>query len=668
MFIIKLKNRVVFLTTLVCIISILAISLINHQVAIKGLEDEVNNRIQLETNNISKDIDKWIALQKGSLNEIIEGMVVTNNFEYEYGCDFLKEAVARHPGTHYYMSFSDQFYIHPTRNQPASDPTQRPWYLGAMSNPDEFFISAPYVDSRTQNMVISISKAFKTIDGKEGVISSDIQIDHLVDIVSSATIAEDSYAFLIDSSGNIITHLNDAFKPEGKNSTNIVDILDGQLINITESENLAIRDRTINDYDEVNRLFYLGDVVESDWKVGVGVSVAYALGTVNNVLKYTLLAAIIVLALSVIVSLYFANTITKPIIKAVGIAENIGNLNLLDNIDEKDLAKKDEIGQMYGSFQNIILQLRTFMTDMEGSIHTNQDIYVNTINELNQLTNLAEDTSATTEELSASMEETAAFTVSVNEAANDINMAIADFTEKVEHGAHTSNEISSNADSLSIKFIQAKNNTMDVYASNREEIEKAIESSSKVQQINVLSEAILKISEQTSLLSLNAAIEAARAGESGRGFAVVADEIRKLAEDSNQTVGEIQSVTQDITKSVNQLVHNTTELINFLENDIIKDYEMMVNAVLQYKDDGSSLNNIILDLSATSQELSATVSQISTSMNEISVTVEDSTLATTNIAEKNMDIVTAINTINNIMEKNKLVSDKLAEIVSQVQF
>lgn len=653
---------------MVCIISILSISLINHQVAIKGLEEEVNHRIQLETNNISKDIDKWIAIQKSSLKEIIEGMVVTNNFEYEYGCDFLKEAVARNPGTHYYMSFSDQYYIHPMRNQPASDPTQRPWYLGAMSNPDDFYISAPYVDSRTQNMVISIAKAFKTIDGREGVISSDIQIDYLVDFVSSATIAEDSYAFLIDNSGNLITHLNDDYKPEEKNSTNINDILDGNLAKIAESEELEIRNRRIKDYDEVDRLFYLGDVVESDWQVGVGVSVVYALGAVNNVVKYTLLAAIIVLAISIVLALYFANSITKPIIEAVGIAGHIGNLNLLDNIDEKNLARKDEIGQMYGSFQNIILQLRAFMADMEGSIHTNQDIYSNTINELNNLTNLAEDTSATTEELSASMEETSAFTISVNEAANDINMAIADFTEKVEHGAYTSNEISSNADSLSVKFIQAKNNTMDVYATNREEIERAIESSSKVQQINVLSEAILKISEQTSLLSLNAAIEAARAGESGRGFAVVADEIRKLAEDSNQTVGEIQNVTQDITKSVNQLVHNTSELINFLENDIIKDYEMMVNAVLQYKDDGSSLNNIILDLSATSQELSATVSQITSSMNEISHTVEDSTLATTNIAEKNMDIVTAINTINNIMEKNKLVSDKLDEIVSQVQF
>jgi len=305
---------------------------------------------------------------------------------------------------------------------------------------------------------------------------------------------------------------------------------------------------------------------------------------------------------------------------------------------------------------------------MENSITTNHEIYVKTLDELNLLTHLAEDTSATTEELSASMEETAASTISVNESASNIDKAIIDFAEKIEKGASTSNEISTKADSMSIQFIQSKNNTMDIYANTRKEIEQAIASSKEVSKINILSNAILEISQQTSMLSLNAAIEAARAGESGRGFAVVADEIRKLAEGSNKTVMEIQNVTNGITQAVDQLVQNTTSLINFLESDIIGDYEMMVNAVNQYKEDGSSLNDIITDLSATSEELSATTNQIASSLGEISITIEDSTIATTNIAEKNMNIVEAINNINNIMEKNKIVSEKLEEIVSQVKF
>ena len=97
------------------------------------------------------------------------------------------------------------------------------------------------------------------------------------------------------------------------------------------------------------------------------------------------------------------------------------------------------------------------------------------------------------------------------------------------------------------------------------------------------------------------------------------------------------------------------------------DYEMMVGAVGQYSNDGQSLNIIISDLSATSEELAATVNQVVTSMTEVAITVEESTKATVNIAEKNMNVATAIGEINDIMEGNREVSEKLDELVSRVK-
>ncbi len=193
-------------------------------------------------------------------------------------------------------------------------------------------------------------------------------------------------------------------------------------------------------------------------------------------------------------------------------------------------------------------------------------------------------------------------------------------------------------------------------------------SSKEVEKIDMLSNAILEISEQTNLLALNAAIEAARAGEVGRGFAVVADEIRKLAENSNQTVGEIQAVTQKITKAVERLVDNSSHLISFLETDVMKDYEMMVEALKQYKDDGSTLNSIITNLLNISKGISKTINQVTTSIDEISTTMEDSTMAVNNIAEKNSNMAEAINNIYDIAKENEKISEKLKEIVSQVKF
>ena len=663
----KLKSKIVFLTMLVCIFSILAVSIINYTISIKELKINVNKMVQAETTGIAKDIDKWMALQKDSLHEVIENMIVNNNFEYDFACDYLKKAGQRNPGNTYYVAFADQYYLEPSGFKPNYDPTQRPWYVGAMEAND-FYISEPYVDKLSGEMVITISKPFKTIEGKQGVASTDIQINNLIDLISSIEVGEGSYGFLMDNKGSIISHKNEEFNPNEDEYKNVEDILAGKLKNIMDKENVQIKDRKVKDYDNIDRLFFFRDIEESNWKVGVGVSVDDSIGIINNIGYYTILATIIILIVSIILSLNISNSITKPIIKTVAIAENIGNLNLSDEIDEKDLQRKDEIGQLYNSYQNIIDKLKSFMKSMEGSIITNQQIYEETIERLRFLLEQSEDTSATTEELSAGMEETSASTISVNESANEIGGAVSDFAEKMEGVATTANEISDKADTLSNQFVQSKYSTMNLYINTKEEIEDAIESSKEVEKINVLSNAILDITEQTNLLALNAAIEAARAGESGRGFAVVAEEIRKLAENSNTTVVEIQSVTEGITESVEQLVDNTYKLVNFLENNILKDYEMMVQAVNEYKDDGSSLDDIISDLSAASEEIAATINQISISINEISTTVEESTTATNNIASMNMNIVEVISEINAIMEKNKEVSDELEKIVSQVKF
>ena len=665
----KLKTKIVLFTVLVCIVSVLSVSTINYMVSIKKLETEVNNKVQLEATGIAKDIDKWMALQKDSIHEVIEDMIASNNFEYDFMSNYLKAADKRNAGNAYFVAFSDKYCVDGTGWIPDStyDPTQRDWYIGATET-DDFYISEPYVDTMTKGMVITISKAFSTLDGRKGVISTDIHIDHLVDMISTVDVGKGSHAFLIDSSGNIVTHTNEEFKPKEDKHVNISDMLDGKLKNILEGKNLSLRNRKIKDYDGVDRYFFFGDVVESNWKVGVGVSSQYTMGAIQKSNRYTLLTTIIVLVVSLFISMYISNSIAKPIVHTANIAEDIGNLNFLATIDEKKLKRKDEIGQMYRSFQSIIEKQKAFMKDLQDSIETNHEVYEETIEKLNFLISQAEDTSATTEELSAGMEETSASTISINESSAEIDKAISDFAEKVEEGASTSSDISTKAEVLNHKFIEAKDNTMNIYENTRKEIEEAIKSSKEVEKIDVLSNAILEISEQTSLLALNAAIEAARAGDTGKGFAVVADEIRKLAENSNQTAGEIQNVTQSITEAVKQLVDNTNELVAFLEKDVMGDYEMMVEAVNQYKDDGSSLNSIISDLSATAEELTATINQIATSIKDISITVEESAKATTNIAEKNMNVVEAINNINDIMKKNKQVSDKLQDIVSKVKF
>lgn len=663
----KLKSKIILSSVIICIISIVSIAIINYLVSIKKLELEVNTRAQLEATNIAKDANTWMALQKDSLDEVLQGLLFYDNYEYDFVHKYFVEKNKINPGNEYYVAFPDKSLIAGSGWIPDSsyDPTTRDWYIGAKST-NGFYISEPYLDADLGNMVITISKYFRSSNGREGVIASDITIDYIVNFISNVDLDEGGYAFLLDDKGNIITHINNDFNPTEDSLVNIDQILDGKLRDLMDNQ-LSIRERSISDYDKDTRIFFFADIEEANWKVGVALPSYVMMNTINSVNIYTFAATAIIIVIAIILSNNLAGTITKPIIDCIEVAEEISNLNLSISLDERNLIRKDEIGQAYKSYQLIIDKLKKFVNNMNSVISINNKTYLETIDKLSSLTYHAEETSSTTEELSAAMEETTAVVLSINDSTLEIDKAVSDFTEKVENASTTSSEISNKADKLRQQFIEARDKSLGIYQEAKKEIENAIKASKEVEKINILSNAILQISEQTSLLALNAAIEAARAGEAGRGFAVVAEEIRKLAENSNATVGQIQNVTENITNAVDLLIDKISLIIKFLESDIQADYDLMVTAVNNYKEDGNFLNNIISDLSATTEELSASINQISNSINELSKTIEESSTATNSIAGKNMNIVDIINSINSIMEGNKTACEKLEEVITQVK-
>ena len=662
----KLRNRIVLFTVIICIASILSVTLINYQVSIKDLERSINDQIELEGEKITSEIDSWLRVQTKALDEVIGSMVVVDNFEKEYADNYLNKAKERNPGNDYYGSLEDDLYMDGSGWVPDADynPTERDWFEGAMEN-EGAYLGETYIDPMSNQPVITLSKSFQTKENKNGVIATDIQIDYLINLFEEVEIGEDCYVFLTENNGDIITHPNEEYKAE-EDTVNINSI-DEEFEKIKSEENIDIKNRVVNDYDGEDRLFYFVNSNESEWNVGIAISEDYAFGSVKKAVTLTTIALIAAIIISVVIAYIMAGYIANPISRATAIAENIGKLDLTDEIDDNMLNRKDEIGVMTNAFSNVISNLRAFMLDLEGAIETNEESFENANVKLQELLDESEDTSATTEELSAGMEETAAGTMTLDESTREIEGAVSDFSSKMEEGANTSSGISEKAETLNVQFLEARDDTMNIYSRTREDIDQAIEDAKQVERIDILSNAILDISEQTSLLSLNAAIEAARAGEAGRGFAVVAEEIRKLAEDSNSTVGEIQEVTEVVTEVVEKLVSNVGDLVELLEENVIRDYDIAVDATGEYKQDGQDLNNMISDLSATAEELEATLNETFNTINDISATVEESTTATTGIAEKNLNMVETVNNLNEIMEVNKTVSEKLTNIVSQVK-
>jgi methyl-accepting chemotaxis protein len=253
----------------------------------------------------------------------------------------------------------------------------------------------------------------------------------------------------------------------------------------------------------------------------------------------------------------------------------------------------------------------------------------------------------------------------MNATSSEIDRAVESISAKAQNGVVAAGEISNKANRFNESFAKSQQSARAVLQEVKDKLEKALSDAKAVEQINVLADAILEITNQTNLLALNAAIEAARAGESGRGFAVVADEIRKLAETSSKTAVKIQEITNIVVRSVDNLSASSNNLLNFMVTDVNKDYNTMIDATGEYKKDAEFIASLVTDFSATAIGLSESMESMVTAINEITVSNNEAAEGTQNIAQKTTVIVERSNEVLLQGNSTKDSANNLMEVMSK---
>ena len=257
----------------------------------------------------------------------------------------------------------------------------------------------------------------------------------------------------------------------------------------------------------------------------------------------------------------------------------------------------------------------------------------------NRVNEDSSDNSATSQELAAAMEETAASTQTISEAVRSVHSDCDEINKVTAEGLVVTGEIQAKAQKLEFDVADMRSETNRLYMEVRERSRIALEQSKAVEKINDMAKAIMDIASQTSLLALNASIEAARAGEEGRGFAVVAEEIGKLAGQSSETVSGITAIVKDVHSAVDNMSECLSTLNSFLEDKVEKDYDKFIDVSQQYNNDAHVFQVSLQDIHYLVEDLNRTLDEVSTNLDSINTTVGESALGVTDIAQKTTDVV-----------------------------
>ncbi len=359
---------------------------------------------------------------------------------------------------------------------------------------------------------------------------------------------------------------------------------------------------------------------------------------------------IIVSIISIIIAVF---VIQLKIIRPISTAEKELS-TIIQDIEERhgDLTKritiysKDEIAALGNGINAFIEKLQNIFR-MVSESSNKMDHTANKISEsVITSNNSVNDLSALTEELAATMTE-------VGRNASTINENAASVSDEVNAIADKTNDINDYSKRMKAHAENMENTASTNMAVTKEKVSQildvlnqSIKDSSSIDQIDSLTGQILEITQQTNLLALNASIEAARAGEVGKGFAVVADEISQLADASRETANNIQKINSVITTAVHNLAEHSNDLVEYLNDSIMHDFESFVEAGVEYKQNATYIENVMNEFAGKADVLKDTVAEIATSIDTISNAIAEGSEGVTSTAESMQVLASDIDNIS----------------------
>lgn len=619
--------------------------------------------LDLNAGKYAEQINTWIEDEKMLAVGAANSVMAIGDMDDEYLQSVVDaHAAGRNELLNLYCGTGDSRFIQSNREAgipEGYDPVQRGWYQQAAQAGDTV-VTDPYLDAITGQMCATIATPIYINGTLAGVIGLDVTTDTVMKLAESVSYAPGVYGFLVDGSGQYISHKNNAYKPTADSAVAVQDVMPGLSSLISGAVDEVVQ---LNDYDGTKSYFAVASIQSCGWKMGMVIPTSDVTSSLSAMLVAVLIMVVIIIALVTVFMLKLIGKMLEPIQMLKQFATGDFSENA---VVEKSIPKeyKNETEQIRTATTEVKQQIRSIILNTKEKAENINMIAEGTSS---KMTVLNQDISGIADSASSVMRQAAEakeLADNIKQTGEELGGAIDNVAEKASEAAMQSSDIMDRAGKQYESSEKSAQEAVALYQDTKDDLEKAIEDSQKVKEIDMLTDEILSISSQTNLLALNASIEAARAGEAGKGFAVVAEEIRQLADNSRQAVDKIRQVTEDVTQNVFFLSKSSSKLLEFMNEKVMEDYKSMTELAKMYEQDAAFYSDISSELGSSSQEMSASMAGISASILSVAELIGDIALQMEQM-EQAVDHSNENSTaVNRQMEELFRLSELLTETVA----